>query len=266
MATILDKIVATTQQTVARAKAERPLAGVQTAANHAPPPRDFAAALAAGNTVQLIAEVKQASPSAGIIREPFDPVEIARAYADAGAACISVLTDQPYFQGDLEYLRAIRHEVSVPLLRKDFIIDPYQVYEARAAGADAILLIAECLSPSQLKSLHDLAGQLGMATLIELYEPENLPDVLATGGRIVGVNNRDLRTFKTDLDHTLRLGASIPADRLVVGESGIRTRQDVEHLGQHGVKAILVGESLMRQADLREAVHALRDVPYQPAT
>jgi len=265
VSTILDKIVAQTRQTVAQSAAEKPLAEVQRNAQRAPAPLDFGAALARGDSVQLIAEVKKASPSAGIIREDFDPVLIAQTYAQAGAACISVLTDQPFFQGRLEYLVAIRAAVSIPLLRKDFIVDPYQVYEARAAGADAVLLIAECLTADQLKELHQLATELGMSTLIELYDAENLPAVLATGGSIVGVNNRDLRTFKTDLQHSARMRASIPSDRLLVGESGIRTRQDVEQLAAAGIKAILVGETLMRQPDIATAVSALINVPCQQA-
>jgi indole-3-glycerol phosphate synthase len=255
--TILDKIVATTRQTIAADKAlvspERLAAEVK----DAPPARDFHAALAAGAEVRLIAEVKRASPSAGLIREDFDPVEIAKIYAASGAACISVLTDKPFFQGDLDFLRRIRKEVDVPLLRKDFIVDPYQLLQARAAGADCVLLIAECLSPDELKRLHDEAVGLGMQTLIELYDVENLDAVLATGTRLVGVNNRDLRTFKTDLRHTLRLRQMIPADRLVVGESGIATRDDVRLLAGGGVKAILVGESLMRKPDIAAAVKAL---------
>lgn len=257
MPTILDKIVAQTQQTVEAAQRRRPLASLQIDADAAPPPRDFLAALAAGPGVQLIAEVKKASPSAGLIREDFDPVQIAQLYAAAGAACISVLTDEPFFQGRLEYLQQIRQAVQIPLLRKDFIIDPYQLVEARAAGADCVLLIAECLSPARLAMLHREATALGMQTLIELYEPDNLPAVLATGGPLVGVNNRDLRTFVTDLDHTVRLRRQIPADRLVVGESGIRTADDVRRLQQAGVKAILVGESLMRQSDIAAAVRQL---------
>lgn len=257
MPTILDKIVAQTLQTVEAAKRRRPLTSLQADADAAPPPRDFLAALSAGSAVQLIAEVKKASPSAGLIRADFDPVQIAQLYAQAGAACISVLTDEPFFQGRLEYLQQIRQAVAIPLLRKDFIVDPYQLVEARAAGADCVLLIAECLSPARLAMLHREATALGMQTLIELYDPENLPAVLDTGGPLVGVNNRDLRTFVTDLDHTIRLRSQIPADRLVVGESGIGTPDDVRRLQQAGVKAILVGESLMRQPDIAAAVRQL---------
>lgn len=257
MANILEKIVATTRQKVAADQAIKPERELRAEIADVAAARDFYAALAAGAEVRLIAEVKRASPSAGLIREDFDPVAIATAYADAGAACISVLTDEPFFQGNLDYLRAIRQNVAVPLLRKDFIIDSYQLLEARAAGADCVLLIAECVSPAELRRLHDEAHQLGMQTLIELYDIENLDAVLATGTRLVGVNNRDLRTFKTDLHHTLKLRQLIPADRLVVGESGIVTAADVRLLGSGGVKAILVGESLMRQPDIGAAVKAL---------
>ncbi len=257
LSTILDKIVATTRQTIAKDKAGVPAAQLERAIRDAPPTRDFYAALEHGTEVRLIAEVKKASPSAGLIRTDFDPVAIANAYETGGAACISVLTDEPFFQGSLDYLAAIRNSVELPLLRKDFIVDSYQLLQARAAGADCVLLIAECLPPDELKRLHDEAAELGLQTLIELYDVENLDAVLATGTRLVGVNNRDLRTFKVDLHHTLRLRQQIPQDRLVVGESGIVTADDVRMLGDGGVKAILVGESLMRQPDIGAAVLAL---------
>lgn len=257
MSTILDKIVATTRLTILSDKANVPPQRLAEVIADAPPTRDFYAALAEGEKVRLIAEVKKASPSAGLIRRDFDPVAIAKAYQSSGAACISVLTDEPFFQGNLEYLRAIRQSVDLPLLRKDFIIDSYQLLQARAAGADCVLLIAECLPADELKRLHDEAAELGLQTLIELYDVENLDAVLATGTRLVGVNNRDLRTFKVDLQHTLRLRQRIPQDRLVVGESGIATTDDVRLLGAGGVKAILVGESLMRQPDIGAAVRDL---------
>jgi len=255
--TILDRILARTRETIAADQAAVPAPRLRERLADAPPPRDFYAALAAGTEVRLIAEVKRASPSAGLIREDFDPVRIAETYAEAGAACISVLTDEPFFQGKLDFLRQIRRHVDLPLLRKDFIVDSYQLLQAREAGADCVLLIAECLPPDELKRLHDEATELGLQTLIELYDAENLPAVLATGTRLVGVNNRDLRTFQTDLNHTLRLRQQIPSDRLVVGESGIATPADVRMLGDGGVKAILVGESLMRQPDIAAAVRQL---------
>lgn len=258
MATILDKILETKRSEIAEAQRQVPRQMLLDQVAAAPPPRSFAHALSNGpGRVRLIAEVKKASPSAGIIREAFDPVEIATAYASAGAACISVLTDREYFQGELEFLRQIRSRVETPLLRKDFIVDHYQLLEARAAGADCVLLIAECLSPAELHELHHAALELGMETLIELYDRENLDAVLATGGKIVGINNRDLRTFVTDLEHTIRLRREIPEDRIVVGESGIRTAEDVDRLAAAGVQAMLVGESLMRQDNLSGAVRDL---------
>ena len=257
MPNILDKIIAKKQQEIAAARRERPLAELEALAEKAQPQRDFIAALDRPGEVRLIAEVKKASPSAGVIRDDFDPVAIAKTYAGAGAACISVLTDESFFQGSLDYLKSIRESVDLPLLRKDFIIDRYQLVEARAAGADCVLLIAECLSTDALRDLHFEAMELGMQTLIELYDSENLPGVLATECRLVGVNNRDLRTFETDLQHTVRMRSKIPLDRLLVGESGIRTHDDVRMLGEAGVSAILVGESLMRKPDIGLAVHQL---------
>ncbi|MCA9267741.1 MAG: indole-3-glycerol phosphate synthase TrpC [Planctomycetales bacterium] len=254
---ILDKIVAAKREEIAAAKAATPERELRAQLADAPPVRDFFAALAAEGPIKLIAEVKKASPSKGVIREDFHPVAIAQTYARHGAACISVLTDHPFFQGRLAYLREIRAHVNVPLLRKDFILDPYQLLEARAAGADAVLLIAECLDDCQLRSLHNACVDLGMTPLVELYEPANLPRVVDAGAQLIGVNNRDLRTFEVDLQHTVRLRREAPADCLFVGESGIHTRADVELLQAAGVDAMLVGESLMRQADIGAAVDTL---------
>jgi indole-3-glycerol phosphate synthase len=255
--TILDKILVQTRQTIERDKAAIAGSDLEAMLTDLPPCRDFHAALADGPAVQLIAEVKRASPSAGLIRDDFDPVTIARCYQQGGAACISVLTDEPFFQGSLQFLREVRRTVELPLLRKDFIVDRYQLLQARAAGADCVLLIAECLSAEELRRLNDQSNELGMQTLIELYEPENLDAVLATGTPLVGINNRNLRTFETSLEHTLKLRPRIPADRLVVGESGIRNHDDLIRLGEGGVKAVLVGESLMRQHDLTSATRSL---------
>lgn len=254
---ILDRIVATKRHEIAAAKLARPERELLEAIRHASPPRDFFAALAAPGPIKLIAEVKKASPSKGVIREDFDPVSIARTYAQHGATCLSVLTDEPYFQGSLDYLRQIRAAVELPLLRKDFILDPYQLLEARAAGADAVLLIAECLDDCLLRSLHTRAVELGLTPLVELYEPTNLPRVLEAGATLIGVNNRDLHTFIVDLDHTLRLRPQIPQHCMLVGESGIYTRDDVLKLAAGGVDAILVGESLMREPDIGAAVDRL---------
>ena len=192
--------------------------------------------------------MKKASPSAGVIRADFDPVGIAKIYERHGASCISVLTDRPYFQGSLDYLRQIRAAVDLPVLRKDFIIDRYQVVEARAAGADAVLLIAECLDDYALHDLHDAILELGMTPLVELYEPQNLRRVLDVGAQLIGINNRDLRTFQVDLGHCMRLRRNIPAGRIVVAESGIKTRKDAEELQSAGLHAMLVGETLMTKS------------------
>ncbi len=260
MTTILDKIVAAKQQEIDAARSRRPEQQLERALADAPPARDFRAALERLGTVQVIAEVKKASPSAGVIRADFDPVAIARTYEQHGAACISVLTDAPFFQGSLAYLAAVRQAVSIPVLRKDFLLDRYQVLEARAAGADAVLLIAEILDDRQLRSLLGAARELGMEALVELYDAVNLSRVVDAGARLIGVNNRNLRDFLTRLDHTLELAGRVPTDRCLVSESGIRTRQDVERLGRAGVRAILVGETLMRASDIGAKLDELHGV------
>ncbi|MEO6809756.1 MAG: indole-3-glycerol phosphate synthase TrpC [Isosphaeraceae bacterium] len=257
MSTILDEIVQSKRREVAAARRRMPLEELEVQAAEAPPVRDFRAALAGPGPIQLIAEVKKASPSAGIIRPDFEPIAIARAYQDHGAACLSVLTDVPYFQGHLSYLARIRASVAIPLLRKDFLIDEYQVVEARMAGADAVLLIAEILDDAQLTALLARARSLGMAALVEFHDAANLPRVLASGADLIGINNRDLHRFVTDLNQTLRLRDQIPRDVVLVSESGIRDRRDVERLEAAGVSAILVGETLMRAPDIGLAVEQL---------
>lgn len=257
MDNVLDKIVATKRAEIAAAKQARPEDAVRKLAAAAPPVRDFFAALTAGGPIRLIAEIKKASPSAGVIRADFNPVEIGRTYQNHGASCLSVLTDEPYFQGSLDYLRDVRAAADLPVLRKDFILDSYQLYEARAAGADAVLLIAECLDDCNLRKLHNEAVALGVSPLVELYEEDNLQRVFDAGATLIGVNNRNLRTFETDLNHTLRLRERIPGECVLVSESGIRTRADVERLSAAGVDAMLVGESLMASADIGAAVDAL---------
>lgn len=257
MSDILQKIVATKWQEIAEAKSLRSQNELEQVCQSLPPTRGFADALAGGPPIRLIAEVKKASPSAGLIRADFDPVTIAHAYHDAGARCLSILTDSTYFQGQLSFLQAIRDVVPLPLLRKDFIVDPYQVYQARVAGADAILLIAECLDDPTMNDLYQLARSLDLDVLIELHDPENLPRVLNTGTRLVGVNNRDLHTFTVDTDRTLSIRKQVPDDRLIIGESGVRDRGLVETWQAAGVNAMLVGETLMRQDDIRTAVHQL---------
>lgn len=256
-ASILDEIVVSKRREVEQGRKRMPLEELEAQAEEAPPVRDFRGALDGGGTIQLIAEVKKASPSVKVIREDFEPVSIARTYQDHGAACISVLTDAPYFQGHLSYLARIRASVAIPLLRKDFLIDEYQVVEARVAGADAILLIAEILDDATMARLLERARALGMAALVEFHDPANLPRVLAAGADLVGVNNRDLHSFTTDIDRTLRLRDQIPPDVLLVSESGIHNRAQVERLQAAGVSAILVGESLMRSPDIGLAVERL---------
>ncbi|MCO6458250.1 MAG: indole-3-glycerol phosphate synthase TrpC [Pirellulaceae bacterium] len=257
MTTILDKIVATKRREIEAVRQALPALELRARLADVPPPRDFFSPLAAPGPIKLIAEVKKASPSKGLIRADFDPAEIARQYARHGATCISVLTDVEYFQGSLENLRQVRAAVSVPLLRKDFILDSYQLLEARCAGADGVLLIAECLDDCNLRKLHHEALELGLTPLVEFYDAENLERVLEAGATLVGINNRDLRTFHTDLEHTVRLRSQLPESCVVVGESGIHSHEDVRRLAAAGVDAILVGEHLMRQPDIGAAVRTL---------
>jgi indole-3-glycerol phosphate synthase len=264
MPTILDRIVATKRAEVEAAKRAVPEAELERRVRDLPPARDFAAALRRPGAVQVIAEVKKASPSAGVIRPDFDPVAIARTYERHGAAAVSVLTDERYFQGSLTYLSAVRAAVTCPLLRKDFILDRYQLLEARLAGADAALLIAEILPGDRLSVLQRQATELGLHTLVELHDADQLPRVLDCGAAVIGVNNRDLRTFATRLEHTLELLPKIPADRVVVSESGIKTPGDLRRLGAAGVRAVLIGESLMRAPDVGAALDALRGGASEP--
>jgi indole-3-glycerol phosphate synthase len=256
--TILDTIVARKKEEIAQARAARSEQELERGLESAPPARDFRGALEAGSDVQIIAEIKKASPSAGIIRADFDPEAIAGIYQTHGAACLSVLTDEPFFQGHLEYLRRVRQVVALPVLRKDFILERYQLVEARLGGADAVLLIAEILDDPQLKGLQREATALGMQSLVELHDKENLPRVLDSGARLVGINNRDLRTFATRLEHTLKLAERVPADVCLVSESGIGSRADVERLRAGGIKAVLVGETLMRSRDIGTKLDELR--------
>jgi indole-3-glycerol phosphate synthase len=260
MPNVLDRIVETKWREIAAAKAVLPEADLESRVRGLPPVRDFVAALNRPGEVRVIAEVKKASPSAGVIRADFDPVRIATTYANHGAACISVLTDEQYFQGHLDYLVAIRKAVDVPLLRKEFILDRYQLLEARLAGADAVLLIAEILPGTRLGELHLEAYRLGLHVLVELHDAHELPRVLDAGAVLVGVNNRDLRTFATRLEHTLDLMPKIPPTATVVSESGIKSKADLDRLAAAGVRAVLVGESLMRSPDIGGALDELRGV------
>ena len=252
MSDILRRIVATKRAEVAAARAAVPLDAIERNARAAPPPRDFAGALrgkiAAGKPA-VIAEIKRASPSKGLLRENFDPAAIARSYAAAGAACLSVLTDREYFQGAPEHLVAARAACALPVLRKDFVIEPYQVYEARALGADCILLICAALAPGDMRGLERLAQGLGMAVLAEVHDAAELDAALGLATPLLGVNNRDLRTFETRLETTLGLLARIPAEKLVITESGILTPADVARMKAAGVGAFLVGEAFMRSPD-----------------
>jgi indole-3-glycerol phosphate synthase len=260
---ILDRILIDKQIEVETRKAQIPLERLKQDALSADPPRDFKSALAgerifhsqgdnsrkATSGIRLLAEVKKASPSKGLIRADFDPVKIAKIYETSGVSAISVLTDEKYFQGHADYLKAVRAAVQIPVLRKDFIVDPYQIYEARAWAADAILLIVAALSPTQISEYAALASDLGMAALVEVHTLGELDVALNSGADIIGVNNRNLQTFETTLKTSIELASRIPADRVLVSESGIFSRADVLRLMEAGVDAILVGESLMRETD-----------------
>ncbi|MGQ9725065.1 MAG: indole-3-glycerol phosphate synthase TrpC [Tepidimonas sp.] len=255
MSDILQRICATKREEVAAARAASPLNAVRARAEAAvrdDPPRDFTGALrcaVAAGRAAVIAEVKKASPSKGVLRADFDPAAIAASYAQHGAACLSVLTDRPYFQGDPAHLRQARTAAGLPALRKDFLVDAYQVWEARALGADAILLIAACLDDAQMADFEAIAHALGMAVLVEVHNAAELERALRLRTPLIGVNNRDLRTFRVTLDTTLELLPAVPAQRLLVAESGILVRDDVRRLREAGVHAFLVGEALMRAAD-----------------
>jgi indole-3-glycerol phosphate synthase len=253
---ILDEIVTARRADVARAKRERPAAVLEALPRFAEPRRGFAAALRACR-LAVIAEIKKASPSKGLIRADFDPVAIARAYAASGAAAISVLTEERYFQGSPGYLESVRAAVVLPLLRKDFIFDPYQLIEARAWGADAALLIVAMLDDAALAELHGAGSELGLDMLVEAHTAEEAARAAAIGATLIGINNRDLRTFVTSLDTAVRLRPTLPAGALAVAESGIESPADVTRLRDAGYDAFLVGESLMRAPDPGAALRAL---------
>jgi len=249
MADILQRIVETKRGEIRAARAAVPLAQMERRAREAPPARDFVGALrgriAAGRPA-VIAEVKRASPSKGLLRENFDPVAIARSYERGGAACLSVLTDREYFQGAPEHLAAARDACALPVLRKDFVVDPYQVFESRAMGADCILLIAAVLELSAMRALENIAVALGMAVLVEVHDGAEMEQALQLGTPLVGINNRDLRSFETRLETTLELVPRVPAPRIVVTESGVAEKRSVARLWDAGVRAFLVGEAFMR--------------------
>ena len=257
---ILDRIMAVKRAEVAAAKASIPEPEMRRRSTVASPPRDFVSSLKSridAGEAAVIAEIKRASPSRGLLRQDFDPMRIAQSYERGGAACLSVLTDREFFQGAPEHLAAARAACALPALRKDFVFDPYQVLEARAMGADCILLIAACLSAAEMKSLEDAALGLGMAVLVEVHDAAELEAALTLRTRLVGVNNRDLRTFETRIETTLGLLERVPADRTVITESGIAAPADVARLRSRGVNAFLVGEAFMRAPDPGRALRAL---------
>jgi len=264
MSNVLDRICADKRAHVAARKAAAPLATLVETAKRASKPRGFARALqaaVASGRYGLIAEIKRASPSKGLIRPDFDPATLARAYERGGASCLSVLTDAPYFQGADEHLAAARAAVDLPVLRKDFMLDPYQIVEARALGADCVLLIVAALEGGEARDLEALAFEHGMDVLIEVHNEAELERALRLRSPLIGVNNRDLKTLKTDIATTRRLGRLVPKDRLLVSESGLYTPADLADMAAHGARCFLIGESLMRQPDVEAATRALLTAP-----
>ena len=257
---ILSRILTTKAEEVIAAQVERPFDAVEREARAAPPPRGFAKAIRdriARGQPAVIAEIKRASPSKGVLREDFDPSAIAAAYARGGATCLSVLTDRPFFQGDARYLVDARNACALPALRKEFIVDEYQVAQSRALGADAVLLIVAALDDARLSSLEACARDYGMDVLVEVHEEAELDRALRLATPLIGINNRNLRTFNVSLATTIDLAPRVPSDRIVVTESGILARRDVVQMRRHGVHAFLVGEAFMRAPDPGAALAAL---------
>lgn len=258
--TILDEIYRHKLREVAESKKRIPIEVLKETVKSCRETRPFGVALKSDVNICIIAEVKKASPSLGVIRKDFNPTEIARVYETHGAAAISVLTDEKYFQGSLSYLTGIKKTVRVPVIRKDFIIDPYQIYEARSAGADAILLIAALLSLEEMQYFLKLAEELGMDCLVEIHSEQELKKVLQTNAGIIGINNRDLSTFITDLETTFRLKPMITDNKIVVSESGIKSRADILKLREKGINAVLIGETLMKSNDIAAMLRELLGV------
>jgi indole-3-glycerol phosphate synthase len=254
---ILDKIIEAKKEEVTHLKQTRPLSALKAAVCDLPLPRDFTGAIS-GKTCAVIAEVKRRSPSKGILREDFDPVNIASVYEEYGAAAVSVLTDHDFFGGDKNYITLIKQSVLLPLLRKDFIIDPYQIYETRYLNGDALLLIAGILEKEQLGEYIRLSESLGLSALVEVHSREELDKALAAGAGIIGINNRNLKTFTTDLNTSLEITPHIPADKITISESGIHTRKDIETLMKAGIHAFLIGETLMRSENIGKKLRELR--------
>jgi indole-3-glycerol phosphate synthase len=253
---MLDKIVAQKREEVERRKRAVPMTYLQERIARQKPVLDLALALK-GNQIRLIAEVKQASPSRGVLNQNFDPVELSRTYAEGGAAAISVLTEANYFMGNNEHLAAIKEVVGIPLIRKDFIFDPYQAYESRAYGADALLLIAAMLSEKQLKDLVSLSHSLGLRCLVEAHNEGEVERAVLSEAKIIGINNRDLNTFAVDIDTTRRLRPLIPKEKIVVSESGVKSGSDMQKLWEWGVDAVLIGEALVAASDVRAKMKEL---------
>jgi len=253
---MLDKIIAQKREEVEQRKKAAPMTYLQERIARQKPALDLALALS-GDHIRLIAEVKQASPSQGMLSPNFNPIELARTYAEGGAAAISVLTEANYFMGNNEYLTAIKEVVGLPLLRKDFIFDPYQVYESRAYGADALLLIAAILSQGQLKELVSLSHSLGLRCLVEVHNEGEVERAVLSESEIIGINNRDLNTFVVDINTTRRLRPLVPKEKIVVSESGIKSKRDIEKLGKWGIDAVLVGEALVTAGDVRAKMKEL---------
>jgi len=265
---VLNRICADKRSEIAKRRRERPESSLEPLARRADSPRGFHRALtqaAAGGRPALICEIKKASPSKGLIRADFDPPSLARAYQAGGASCLSVLTDAPYFQGRDEDLQAARDAVDLPVLRKDFMLDPYQILESRALGADCVLLILAALSDPQAAELEDAARALAMDVLIEVHDAEELDRALMLESPLVGINNRNLKTLEVDLATSEALAPRVPADRLVVAESGLYTPDDLARMQKAGAAAFLIGESLMRQADVTAATAALLEAPGRPS-